>query len=60
MAGNYRNHIINTLRAEGLPTDERHINNSRFDCLSKGEIAYRQYCSTGCGGTDSRDADYCL
>lgn len=60
VAGNYRDHIVETLKAKGVSTDERHIQNSRFDCLSGGDIAYRQYCSHGCGGTNNEDPDYCL
>ncbi|RYP31765.1 hypothetical protein DL767_005585 [Monosporascus sp. MG133] len=57
---NYRDHIKETLQAAGVSTDERHIQNSKFDCLSDGDIAYREFCSNGCGGTDSTDPDYCL
>ncbi|OAQ80502.1 hypothetical protein VFPBJ_06087 [Purpureocillium lilacinum] len=58
--GNYRNHIIETLKAANQPTDESHIQNSKFDCLDKGDIAYREFCSRGCGGTDTENPDYCL
>lgn len=58
--GNYRNHIIETLKASGQPTDEARIQNSKFDCIGGGDIVYRQYCSNGCGGTDSEDPDYCF
>ncbi|RYP43473.1 hypothetical protein DL770_011651 [Monosporascus sp. CRB-9-2] len=58
--GNYRDHIKETLQAAGVSTDELHIQNSKFDCLSGGDIAYREFCSNGCGGTDSTDPDYCL
>ncbi|RYP46588.1 hypothetical protein DL768_007210 [Monosporascus sp. mg162] len=58
--GNYRDHIKETLQAAGVSTDERHIQNSKFDCLSDGDIAYREFCSNGCGGTDSTDPDYCF
>ncbi|RYP62566.1 hypothetical protein DL770_009563 [Monosporascus sp. CRB-9-2] len=58
--GNYRDHIVETLQSVGQPTDEAHIQNSKFDCLSGGDIAYREFCGNGCGGTDSEDPDYCL
>ncbi|KAJ0119700.1 hypothetical protein J7T55_013903 [Diaporthe amygdali] len=58
--GNYHDHIVETLDAEGQSTDDVHIRNSLFDCLSNGDIRYRDYCYKGCGGIDSKDADYCL
>ncbi|KZV81108.1 hypothetical protein EXIGLDRAFT_844332 [Exidia glandulosa HHB12029] len=58
--GNYRNHIIQVLQANGQPTDELHIIDSIFDCLSGGEISLRGFCSKGCGGVDSKDADFCF
>ncbi|KAG5459444.1 MAG: hypothetical protein BJ554DRAFT_153 [Olpidium bornovanus] len=58
--GNYRAHIIETLLAVGVTADEKHIQNSKFDCLSGGDIVYREYCAAGCGGTASTDPDYCL
>ncbi|RYP59132.1 hypothetical protein DL769_008667 [Monosporascus sp. CRB-8-3] len=58
--GNYRDHIVETLQAVGQPTDEAHIQNSKFDCLDDGDIAFRQFHSKGCGGTDSENPDYCL
>ncbi|KAH7328091.1 hypothetical protein B0I35DRAFT_416535 [Stachybotrys elegans] len=58
--GNYRDHVVETLQAVGQPTDEAHIQNSRFDCLEGGDIAWRQFCAAGCGGADSEDPDYCL
>lgn len=51
---------METLQSVKQPTDEVHIQNSRFDCLSGGDIKYRQFCKAGCGGTDSKDPDYCL
>ena len=59
-AGNYRDHIKRTLKAAKQPTDERHIQNSKFDCVSDGDIVFRQFCARGCGGTDSTNPDYCL
>lgn len=58
--GNYRDHIIETLKAARQPTDEPHIISSLFDCLKNGELRYRDYCGKGCGGVGSKDADYCL
>ncbi|KAI7781387.1 hypothetical protein LA080_014821 [Diaporthe eres] len=58
--GNYRDHIIETLKAAGKPTDEPHIVSSLFDCLKDGDIRYRDYCGRGCGGVDNKNADYCL
>lgn len=58
--GNYRDHIIETLKAVGQPTDEAHIISSLFDCLGGGDIRYRDYCGRGCAGVGSKDADYCL
>lgn len=58
--GNYRAHIIETLKDSGKDTDEVHIINSLFDCLKDGDIRLRDYCSRGCGGVGSKDADYCL
>ncbi|KAJ6447101.1 DNA-binding protein hgh1 protein [Purpureocillium lavendulum] len=58
--GNYREHIKETLKSAGVSQDERHIQNSKFDCLSGGDIKYREFCASGCGGTDSKDPDYCL
>ncbi|KAJ1323011.1 hypothetical protein MN608_11865 [Microdochium nivale] len=58
--GNYRDHIVETLKASNQPTDEARIQNSRFDCVGGGDIIYREFCSKGCGGTDSEDPDYCL
>ncbi|EMR62649.1 hypothetical protein MGN70_010943 [Eutypa lata] len=57
--GNYRDHIIQVLLANGQPTDEAHIQNSLFDCVSDGNINYVQYCGNGCGGTGSTDPDFC-
>ncbi|KAH7025130.1 uncharacterized protein B0I36DRAFT_250870 [Microdochium trichocladiopsis] len=58
--GNYRDHIVETLQAAGQPTSEDHIQNSKFDCIDGGDIVYREFCSRGCGGTDSTDPDYCF
>ena len=58
--GNYRDHIVQTLRDAGQSTDEAHIQNGKFDCLSGGDIAFREFCSRGCGGTESENPDYCL
>ncbi|KIY68657.1 hypothetical protein CYLTODRAFT_350996 [Cylindrobasidium torrendii FP15055 ss-10] len=58
--GNYWDHIVETLQASGQPTDDAHVRASIFDCLSDGDIRYRGYCSRGCGGVGSDDADYCL
>ncbi|KAH8770962.1 hypothetical protein F5883DRAFT_642916 [Diaporthe sp. PMI_573] len=58
--GNYRDHIVETLRAIGQPTDEAHIISSLFDCLGGGDIRFRQYCGSGCGGVGNDDPDYCL
>lgn len=48
------------LKAAKQPTSEVHIQNSKFDCQSGGEIVFREFCSKGCGGTDSEDPDYCF
>ncbi|KAF7345074.1 hypothetical protein MVEN_01670900 [Mycena venus] len=58
--GNYRDHIISVLSQDGQPTDEVHIENSLFDCLSGGEIRFISFCGNGCGGTTSKAADFCL
>ncbi|KAJ7596283.1 hypothetical protein C8J56DRAFT_773804, partial [Mycena floridula] len=58
--GNYRDHIIFVLEANGQPTDEAHIVSSIFDCLSGGEIRFRGYCDKGCEGVGSKDPDFCL
>ena len=58
--GNYRDHIVRVLKAAKQPTSEVHIQNSKFDCQSGGEIVFREFCSKGCGGTDSEDPDYCF
>ncbi|RYO77520.1 hypothetical protein DL766_009618 [Monosporascus sp. MC13-8B] len=55
--GSYRDHIVETLQAADQSTHEAHVQNSRFDCLSDGDISYRKFCSKGCGGTDSEDPD---
>ncbi|KAJ6528353.1 hypothetical protein DFH09DRAFT_1036230 [Mycena vulgaris] len=58
--GNYRDHIIQVLEQNGQPTDEAHIDNSLFDCLSGGDISLRGFCANGCGGTTTKDPDFCL
>ncbi|KAJ7367138.1 hypothetical protein DFH08DRAFT_764838 [Mycena albidolilacea] len=58
--GNYRDHIIQVLTAIGQPTDEAHIINSLFDCLSGGEIRFISFCANGCGGTTTTNPDFCL
>ncbi|KAK6224174.1 hypothetical protein LQW54_000323 [Pestalotiopsis sp. IQ-011] len=58
--GNYREHITDTLKTVGVDTDEAHVQNGLFNCLSGGDIQYIEYCINGCGGTDSEDPDYCL
>ncbi|KAF8139569.1 hypothetical protein K438DRAFT_1637272 [Mycena galopus ATCC 62051] len=58
--GNYQDHIVQVLEAAGQPTDEAHIDYSLFDCLSGGNIRFIEYCSSGCGGTTSKQDDYCL
>lgn len=58
--GNYRDHIILVLQANDQPTDEAHIQNSLFDCVSDGNINFVSFCGNGCGGTDSTDPDYCF
>ncbi|KAJ7251968.1 hypothetical protein C8J57DRAFT_1077717 [Mycena rebaudengoi] len=58
--GNYRNHIVQVLMENSQPTDEAHIDNSLFDCISGGEIRFISFCARGCGGTTSKDADFCL
>ncbi|RYP21821.1 hypothetical protein DL765_002046 [Monosporascus sp. GIB2] len=58
--GNYLDHAVEMLQAADQSTDVAHIENSRFDCLGDRDIAYREFCSKGCGGTDSEDPDYCL
>ncbi|KZV78016.1 hypothetical protein EXIGLDRAFT_561353, partial [Exidia glandulosa HHB12029] len=57
--GNYHDHIVQVLQANGQPTDDKHIDDSIFDCLDGGEIRYRGFCANGCGGTDSEDPDFC-
>lgn len=51
---------MRVLQAANQPTDEAHVQNSKFDCQADGEIQYREFCTKGCGGTDSTDPDYCL
>ncbi|KAF9465348.1 hypothetical protein BDZ94DRAFT_1254337 [Collybia nuda] len=58
--GNYRDHIIQVLEANGQPTDEAHIISSIFDCLDGGEIRFRGFCSRGCGGVGTEDPDFCV
>jgi len=55
--GNYHDHIVDVLLQNGQPTDEAHIDDSLFDCLSGGEI---RFCANGCGGTTTTAADFCL
>ncbi|KAJ7024970.1 hypothetical protein C8F04DRAFT_1269714 [Mycena alexandri] len=59
-AGNYHDHIVQTLTAAGQSTDEAHVDNSLFDCLSGGEIRFISFCANGCGGTTTTNADFCL
>ncbi|KAF2643755.1 hypothetical protein P280DRAFT_546656 [Massarina eburnea CBS 473.64] len=58
--GNYRDHIVETLKAAGIDADEIHIQNGIFHCLNNGEIHYYEFCEKGCGGTDSTAPDYCF
>ncbi|KZW00547.1 hypothetical protein EXIGLDRAFT_761631, partial [Exidia glandulosa HHB12029] len=58
--GNYHDHIVQVLQANGQPTDQAHIINSIFDCLSGGEIRFRGYCANGCGGVGTEDPDFCV
>ncbi|KAJ7214276.1 hypothetical protein C8J57DRAFT_1096562 [Mycena rebaudengoi] len=58
--GNYHDHIVTTLASVGQPTDDVHIINSLFDCLSDGEIRFVGFCANGCGGVGSDDPDFCL
>ncbi|KAJ7020742.1 hypothetical protein C8F04DRAFT_1274579 [Mycena alexandri] len=58
--GNYHDHIVQTLTAAGQSTDEAHVDNSLFDCLSGGEIRFISFCANGCGGTTTTNADFCL
>lgn len=58
--GDYEAVIKRELTAARQPTDGRHINYARFDCLADGKIKYRQFCSRGCGGVASTDPDYCF
>ncbi|GAM37120.1 hypothetical protein TCE0_022f06756 [Talaromyces pinophilus] len=58
--GDYHDHIVAVLTGAGKSTDDAHVRNSIFNCLSGGEIAYQGYCTYGCGGTQSEDPDYCL
>ncbi|KAJ6537508.1 hypothetical protein DFH09DRAFT_992044 [Mycena vulgaris] len=58
--GNYHDHIVQVLTADGQPTDETHIVNSLFDCLSGGEIRFISFCANGCGGTTTTNPDFCL
>lgn len=60
VTGNYHDHIVAVLTGAGKSTDDAHVRNSIFNCLSGGEIAYQGYCTYGCGGTQSEDPDYCL
>ncbi|RYP28909.1 hypothetical protein DL767_007004 [Monosporascus sp. MG133] len=45
---------------EAIPSPNVPTKNSKFDCFGDGDIAYREFCSDGCGGMDSEDPDYCL
>ncbi|KAH6651618.1 hypothetical protein BKA67DRAFT_660414 [Truncatella angustata] len=58
--GNYQDHIVDTLNTVKVDADDKHIQNSLFDCLSDGDIKYVEFCINGCGGTASTDPDYCL
>ncbi|KAI0438987.1 hypothetical protein F4803DRAFT_532869 [Xylaria telfairii] len=58
--GNYNDHIILVLKANGQPTDTAHIVNSRFSCGDNGEITFLQYCERGCSGVGNSDDDFCL
>ncbi|KAJ7477559.1 hypothetical protein FB451DRAFT_1032788 [Mycena latifolia] len=58
--GNYRDHIIQVLQQNGQPTDETHIDDSLFDYLSGGEIKFISFCVNGCGGTTTKDPDFCF
>ncbi|EJD37676.1 hypothetical protein AURDEDRAFT_49312, partial [Auricularia subglabra TFB-10046 SS5] len=57
--GNYHDHIVAVLTSVGQPTDETHVVNSLFNCLSGGEITYQGFCANGCGGVNSKNPDFC-
>ncbi|KAJ7323641.1 hypothetical protein DFH08DRAFT_711762 [Mycena albidolilacea] len=58
--GNYHDHIVEVLTQNGQPTDEAHVDNSLFNCLSGGEISFISFCGNGCGGTTTTSPDFCL
>ncbi|KAJ7841533.1 hypothetical protein B0H13DRAFT_2365675 [Mycena leptocephala] len=58
--GNYHDHIVQVLIANGVSTNEAHVDNSLFDCLSGGEIRFIRFCPNGCGGTTTTNPDFCL
>jgi hypothetical protein len=59
-SGNYHDHIVQVLIANGVSTNEAHVDNSLFDCLSGGEIRFIRFCPNGCGGTTTTNPDFCL
>ncbi|KAI0192805.1 hypothetical protein F4808DRAFT_442580 [Astrocystis sublimbata] len=58
--GNYHDHIVAVLTADGQPTDDAHITNSQFTCGSNGDITFIQFCQNGCNGVGNNDADTCI
>ncbi|KAI0132097.1 hypothetical protein BJ170DRAFT_691299 [Xylariales sp. AK1849] len=56
--GDYVTKIITNLRASNEPTDDQHIKQGLWTCLDHGDISFKEYCSVGCNGGDSKD-DYC-
>lgn len=56
--GDYRDDIVTELQATGQSTDDQHIQQSLFNCLSNGQIDFTSFCDSGCVGGDSSD-DYC-
>ncbi|KAI0844048.1 hypothetical protein F5Y00DRAFT_266970 [Daldinia vernicosa] len=56
--GDYRTKIIESLRANKMPTDDNTVDQSLFICLEGGDISFKEMCSRGCIGGDTND-DYC-
>ena len=57
----YRDIIGTMLAVLDRDVTEHGILNSRFDCLARGAIDFREICQEGCGGLNSKDdPDYCL
>ncbi|KAI3325417.1 hypothetical protein HD806DRAFT_533086 [Xylariaceae sp. AK1471] len=56
--GDYINKIITNLRANDVGTDDFSVQQSLWACIDHGDIQFKELCSVGCVGGDSKD-DYC-